>query len=1004
MGESYRICSRRQFLTKSSVITMALASAIKDNADLSEEVKESISPEGPAASQFFALKNAFFNPAFSARPVTRWWWFGGAVTRAEITRELTLMRDAGLRGVELQPVYPVEVDNLHHGVCNLRYFSPEWFEMLRYTVAETRRLGMQLDFTLGSGWPYGGPFIPVELAARKLQYIAQDVVGPCDLAWPFGTEFPDGAEILAIIAAPVLPSLQVDRSRALFLHENQVARWEVPPGSWKIMTFVDSPTLQQVKRPTIGMEGYVLDHFNREALDLFLDAVGNRTCDELKNTASPPFHSIFCDSLEMEGADWTTNLLKEFRARRGYDFTPHLPALWQDVGAETPHVRYDYHLTLSELILNNFFRPLVEWSEEHGMTARIQAHGAMGDVMQGYGMAHIPEGEHYNGGGDRYLVDIAHRRLASSAGHIYQKQLISAETYTELHAPLFTVTLEMMKAATDAQFLDGLNQIVNQGYPYSPPQVGQPGWTFYAPTCVNHNCIWWRHYPHLARYIQRTSALLQQGIAVNPIGVYLPLADLYSEVGAGGLHIDEAMERHLGTELVSGLRHEGYDFDFINDHALQTIAKIENGRLLAGSGVYSAVIVPKAKYIPLASLNWLAEFAKGGGFLMFVEQVPDTVPGLADQESQTQRLRSILNGLRGNSAQGQGRGLGKGEVYKASNVKDVLNRLRQQITPDFHIVEAGDKSEAARELAKKNVGFTHRGTANWDFYFISNVSESAQKLRVQFTVGHRVPQRWNAETGGIDETLVYSYRELSQRKIKVTEVQVSLEPFESCFIVFPFLKHRPLVTQTNWPGSLKIGQVGEKVRVTGLLSMKGEYTLTDASGKTHGFTMNVLLEPLPITGPWKLTLGDHPTFNLKSLVSWTEISGVKDFSGWGVYEANFELKNSDKDLEWLLDLGAVHETAEVTLNDIPLGAAWKGLRRLRCGGAVREGPNRLKIEVGNLWINRVESLPQHDWKPLSETFGIRWGTDEEKLKPPIPPSGLLGPVQIIPLKAWTESF
>ncbi|MGH9403653.1 MAG: glycosyl hydrolase [Terriglobia bacterium] len=997
--------SRRQFLAKSSAITIAFASATKGDANLPED-QESIPQKDPAGNQMVTLKNTFLNPAFSARPMTRWWWFGGAVTREEITRELTLMRNAGLRGVELQPVYPVEVDNPHRGIRNLRYFSPEWFEMLRYTVAETQRLGMQLDFTLGSGWPYGGPFIPVELAARKLQYIAQDIIGPCDFFWRFGAEFPDGANILAIIAAPVLASLQIDLNHAQFLDESQISRWTVPPGSWKIMTFVDSPTLQQVKRPTIGMEGYVLDHFNREALDLFLDAVGNRTCGELEKTASPPFHSVFCDSLEVEGADWTANLLREFRARRGYDFTPHLPALWQDAGAETPHVRYDYHLTLSELTVNNFFRPLAEWSKQHGMTARIQAHGAMGDVMQGYGVADIPEGEHYDGGGCQYTVDIAHRRLASSAGHIYQKPLISAETYTELHAPLFTVTLEMMKAATDAQFLDGLNQIVNQGYPYSPPQAGQPGWTFYAPTCINHNCIWWRHYPHLARYIQRTSALLQQGAAVNPIGVYLPLADLYAEFGAGGLHIDEAMERRLGAELVSGLRREGYDFDFINDHALQTIAKVESGRLLAGSGVYSAVIVPKSRYIPLESLNRLAEFAKSGGFLTFVEQAPDVAPGLVDQESRTQRLRSILNGLWENSVQAQERALspGKGDVYKAANIEDALNHLQQQITPDFRIVEADGKSEAARELAKENVGFIHRRTANLDFYFISNISGIPRSLRAQFAVGRRAPQRWNAETGGIDETLVYEYVELSRGNISITEVQVRLEPFESCFIVFPFLEHNPLVTQTNWPGPLKIEPVGEKARVTGLLSMKGTYTLTDASGKTHRFTLSNLPERLPITGPWRLTLGDNPTLNLARLVSWTEFANAKDFSGWGVYEADFELKDADKDIEWILDLGAVHETAEVTLNDIPLGAAWKGLRRVSCSGAVREGPNRLKIEVGNLWINRVESLPKRDLKPLSETFGIRWGTGEEDMKPPVPPSGLLGPVQLIPAKRWTERF
>ena len=131
----------------------------------------------------------------------------------------------------------------------------------------------------------------------------------------------------------------------------------------------------QVKRPTIGMEGYVLDHFNKKSLEVFLKAAGDRPLRELERAGSNPIHSIFCDSLEVYGADWTGALPAEFQRRRGYALEPYLPARLEDVGPVTPHVRYDYHLTLSELILDNFFHPLVQWSEEHKVTARIQAHG-----------------------------------------------------------------------------------------------------------------------------------------------------------------------------------------------------------------------------------------------------------------------------------------------------------------------------------------------------------------------------------------------------------------------------------------------------------------------------------------------------------------------------------------------------------------------------------------------------------------------------------------------------
>ena len=148
----------------------------------------------------------------------------------------------------------------------------------------------------------------------------------------------------------------------------------------------------------------------------------------------PPFHSVFCDSLEVFGADWTGRLLAEFERRRGYSLTPHLPALFGDAGPLTPHVRYDYHLTLSDLIIEEFFGPLAAWSARRGVKARVQAHGAMGDVMRGYGVADIPEGENIFLG-DRYQVNLKHRRLASSAAHIYGKPVASAETYTWLRTP-----------------------------------------------------------------------------------------------------------------------------------------------------------------------------------------------------------------------------------------------------------------------------------------------------------------------------------------------------------------------------------------------------------------------------------------------------------------------------------------------------------------------------------------------------------------------------------------
>ena len=118
--------TRRQFICKSGKAGIALATVWSTPALTAGSapvfLPENASPSGEAAR----LRDLFLNPPHSARPMTRWWWFGGAATPQEITRELELMSESGLRGVELQPVYPLEVDDPKRGIRNIRYFSSEW--------------------------------------------------------------------------------------------------------------------------------------------------------------------------------------------------------------------------------------------------------------------------------------------------------------------------------------------------------------------------------------------------------------------------------------------------------------------------------------------------------------------------------------------------------------------------------------------------------------------------------------------------------------------------------------------------------------------------------------------------------------------------------------------------------------------------------------------------------------------------------------------------------------
>jgi hypothetical protein len=995
MSARARGLSRRQFLSRTGLGGLVLVGTIPGRAASTE-----------ASTGLRPLRRAFTDPPDRARPMTRWWWFGGAVTTEEITRQLTFMKEAGLGGAEIQPVYPVEVDDPERGIRNIRYYSEEWFDVLRHAVREARRLGLQLDLTLGSGWPYGGPFIPTSLAARRLRVLSQDVAGPRDFAWDLTPQLTGDDRIVAVVQVALHPDAELDlgRSRVLSdqprsevahgLRRGSFVRTHVAEGTWRVMVFLDSPTGQQVKRPTLGMEGNVLDHHSREAMALFLRAAGDRVIDAVRSEADPPFHSVFCDSLEVYGADWTEDFLAEFESRRGYDLGPYLPALWHEAGDLTPHVRHDTRLTLSELNLERFFVPLVEWAEGRGMKARVQAHGAPGDVMRAYGLAHVPEGENIFLG-DRYQVNLRHRRLASSAAHVYGKPLASSETYTWLRTPLFTTTLEMMKPATDAVLLDGLNHIVNHGYSYSPPQAGEPGWSFYASTEANHTNTWWRHYPHLARYVQRACALLQRGVSVNPVAVYLPLADLFARFGVGGLHVDVEAEGFIDPGLLAGLRRAGYDFDLLHDHALADLATVEAGALRAGTAQYRVVVVPGARFMPPESAGRLAELVRAGGHVIFLERLPAGAAGLQDRGARTARVREVLDDLWGRPpAPGEVARAGAGTAVLVKDAAAALGRIAAVLPPDFQIVEPAEGMR--RDAAVENVGFVHRREGEGDWYFVANVSSHTQDLRVAFAVGHRSPELFELETGAMVSPLVYDYVTLGSQRS--TEVELCLEPFESCVVAFGAASDPPLLTRTDWPGRLRLATAGDAVTAAGLAPANGEHAFRLPSGRVHRFAVEDVPPARAVPGPWTLALGDRTRIRLDELRSWTELPGGQAFSGWATYETAFDGPAAPDDVEWVLDLGVVHETAEVSLNGQGLGAAWKGLRRVPCGAALRPGRNHLRVEVANLWIHDRVARPTPDRRELEETYGIRWGRYGEVPPETVPPAGLLGPVRLLPFR------
>jgi hypothetical protein len=177
-----------------------------------------------------------------------------------------------------------------------------------------------------------------------------------------------------------------------------------------------------------------------------LSKVGDRLFEAFK---SQPPKTVFCDSLEVYLSDWTPDFLDEFQKRRGYDLKPWLPALVGDFGPDTLGIRHDWGRTLTELLNERFMAPMRAWAKRHNTLFRVQGYGIPPATISSNALVDLPEGE-----GPQWKT-LRASRWASSASHLFGRNITSSETWTWLHSPVFRATPLDMKAEADLHFLQG---------------------------------------------------------------------------------------------------------------------------------------------------------------------------------------------------------------------------------------------------------------------------------------------------------------------------------------------------------------------------------------------------------------------------------------------------------------------------------------------------------------------------------------------------------------------
>ncbi|MBP3756909.1 MAG: glycosyl hydrolase family 2 [Prevotella sp.] len=576
-------------------------------------------PAWPAASQ-------------EAKAGARWWWLGSAVDKKNIQWNMQEYAKAGIGSLEITPIYGVQGNKQNE----LSFLSTPWMEALKFSEQEGQKNGIAIDMSTGTGWPFGGPNVPLEEAACKAVFVDTTLTGRkfknIDLSAPAKEQ--KYARLHKVMAFPITPLSSWTANEGIdvtaFMKVNKLT-WKAPKlkikadVNWRFIALYISRTRQQVKRAAPGGQGYVIDHFDRLAVKHYLE----RFDSAFAASGTPYPHNFFNDSYEVYGADWTPTLLDEFAKRRGYQLEKRLNFL---LDGESRTLS-DYRETLGEMLLENFTQQWTAWAHSHGVKTRNQAHGSPANLIDVYAAVNIPEIEGFGlsefgikglrkdpGFTKKNDSDVSMLKYAASAAHITGKPLVSSETFTWL-TEHFRTSLSQMKPDMDLMFTCGVNHMFFHGTCYSPKDDPWPGWKFYASVDMSPTNSIWRDAPYFLKYIERCQSFLQMGKPDNDFLVYLPVRDMWQQKGKSLLmQFDIHSMDQKAPEFIKSILEidkQGYDCDYISDKYLLTTT-YKNGMLETAAGTrYSGLIIPGSGRMPQALKEHLEALKAQGAHIIY---------------------------------------------------------------------------------------------------------------------------------------------------------------------------------------------------------------------------------------------------------------------------------------------------------------------------------------------------------------------------------------------------
>ena len=914
------------------------------------------------------LDQGWHDPPRMSRVHCWWWWLNGNVTKEAITRDLEQMKAKGMGGANIiDAAHASSGQNIKppHGPD---FGSPEWRELFLHALREADRLDLELGFNIQSGWNLGGPTVTPEQAAKEVTWSERIVRGGRKLTVTLpmpNTRF-DYYRDVKLLAIP-LPEGGTD-SLAHVNNFRQKAYHDYPGHftAAKADHLLDAG--DQAEQGTAIDRDSILDltsqidenrlEWQAPAGRWLLLRMGYTVDGAQVSTSSDGWKGLAVDYLDANAFnkycdDVLSPILEEAKPYWGrslhflhtdsWELGPvnWTPALPQQFASRRGYDMTPYLPTIAGYVVGDQETSTRFLNDFRRTIADLIADGnyqTFADYSHQRGLGLHPE----SGGPHAAPVD-ALLNLGKSdipMGEFWARSLTHRTRDSER---LF------VKQPASAAHIYGHRVVMAEAFttigPHWEKDPADLKPVFDRVACEGLNLVMWHTFDCSPPEAGTPGNAYFAGTHLNPQVTWWNQADGFlgylnrcQFLLQQGLPVSDVLYFY-GENVPSFVRlrsdnpaevPEGYDYDVTNLEVLATRAHAEEGRIVLSDGTrYALLVLPPAGQYGLEALEHIARLADGGAVI--IGEKPTVPIGLVSDEQQ-QKFTTLANRL-----------WDEGLVTSIST-RQALHKL--DLRQDF----TDSESEGV------HLEYFHRRTNDADIYFVVNRQNEPAHADCVFRVADRQPELWDAVTGAIVPTEAYA------RTKTFTAMPLDLPANGSVFVVF----RKPIDGQSQ--NKLLASELPEEPRVVSALE-----------------------------GPWTVRFdpkwGGPAEVEFPKLVDWSTSDNeqIRYYSGTASYKKTFESDGTAATEQVWLDLGTVHNMARVYLNDQDLGVAWTTPYRVDATRALKPGTNQLRIEVVNLWPNRLIG----DAKLPAEQRVTKTNITKFKGDDPLLPSGLLGPVQLL---------